>query len=219
MSAALYDTIARIARHEVGARATAAVGRVCDVFTTSGSPPDHAVSVELRDEGIVLPRVPIAVGALGFAATMRVDDLVVVLFLDGDLNAPVVVGRLYHADLTPPKHADGEIVLRIPAGADEPEWSVVVSETNSTVQVLHKDEPRLELTADTATVKVGDMTLQVTSAGGGRAELAAGGAKLTIKPDGDITMSTSGKLTLKGTEVEISAAGSVKVKGATVELN
>lgn len=219
MSATLFDTIARIARHEVGARATAAVGRVCDVFTSSGSPPDHAVSVELRDEGLVLPRVPIAVGALGFAATLRVDDLVVVLFLDGELNAPVVVGRLYHAELAPPEHADGEIVLRIPAGAQDPEWSVIVSESKSRVQVLHKKEPRLELTADTATLTVGDMTLQVTSAGGGRAELAAAGAKLTIKPDGDITLSTSGKLSLKGTEVEISASGSVKVKGATVELN
>jgi uncharacterized protein involved in type VI secretion and phage assembly len=219
VSAALYDTIARIARHEVGARATAAVGRVCDVFASAGAPPDHAVSVELRDEGLVLPRVPIAVGALGFAATMRVDDLVVVLFLDGDVNAPIVVGRLYHADLAPPEHADGDIVLRIPAGAQEPEWSLLVSESKSQVQVLHRAEPRLTLTADTATVTVGEMTLQVTSAGGGRAELAAGGAKLTIKPDGDITLSTSGKLTLKGSEVEISAAGSVKVKGATVELN
>lgn len=219
MSAALYDTIARIARHEAGARATAAVGRVCDVFANSGAPSDHAVSVELRDEGLVLPRVPIAVGALGFAAAMRVDDLVVVLFLDGDVNAPIVVGRLYHADLTPPGHADGDIVLRIPAGAQEPEWSLIVSESESHVQVLHKNEPRLELTGDTATVKVGEMTLQVTSAGGGRAELAAGGARLTIKSDGDITLSTSGKLTLTGSEVEISAAGPVKVKGATVELN
>lgn len=219
MSAALYDTIARIARHEVGARATAAVGRVCDVFGSNGAPPDHAVSVELRDEGLVLPRVPVAVGALGFAAALRVDDLVVVLFLDGDLHAPVVVGRLYHADLAPPAHGDGDIVLRIPAGAEEPEWSLVVSESASQVQVLHRDEPRLTLTGDTATVTVGDMTLQVTSAGGGRAELAAGGAKLTIKADGDITLSTTGKLSLEGSEVAITASGPVKVKGATVELN
>ena len=93
MSSALYDSVARIARHEVNTRATAGVGRVVDIHPADGALPDHAVTVKMRDSGLVLPRVPVAVGVMGFAAIPAVDDLVVVLYLEGDYNAPVVVGR------------------------------------------------------------------------------------------------------------------------------
>ena len=96
-------------------------------FAADAVPPDHAVTVELRDSGLVLPHVPVAVGALGFAAMPAVDDLVLVVFLDGDPNAPVVVGRLYTDDLAPPPEGkDGELTLGLPAGAAEPDLNLVV---------------------------------------------------------------------------------------------
>src|SRR5262245_30021442 len=101
MSAALYDSITRIARHEVNGRAFAGVGRVVDVFPANDGQQDHAVSVEMRDSKLVLPRVPIAVDAMGFAAIPAMDELVVILFLEGDHNAPVMIGRLYHPDKNP----------------------------------------------------------------------------------------------------------------------
>ena len=46
MTAALFDSVARIAKHEAGARWIAAIGVVVDVFDSDGPIPDHAVSVE-----------------------------------------------------------------------------------------------------------------------------------------------------------------------------
>lgn len=219
MSSALYDSIARIARHELAARVSPAVGVVCDVFANPGATPDHAVSVQLRDTGLVLPRVPIAVGALGFAATPRVDDMVIVVFLDGDLHAPVVVGRLYDADVTPPEHAEGEIVMRLPPG-DGPSWSIVFSESESSLTVTNADEVRLELTEKNAMLKVGELEVSVSSAGGGRVDVKAGGqSSIALKQDGDVTIASATKLKLQATEIEISASGKLKLSGAMLELN
>ena len=57
------------------------------------------------------------------------------------------------------------------------------------------------------------------AAGGGRLEAKAGGAALTIKKDGDISLKTTGKLTLEGSEVEITGQSKVKVSAAMIELN
>ena len=82
MSAALlFDGISRIARHEAAARPVASVGVVTSIFGNDGTSPDHAVSVKLRESGLVLPRVPVSVGAFGVAAIPSVGELVLVTFL------------------------------------------------------------------------------------------------------------------------------------------
>jgi uncharacterized protein involved in type VI secretion and phage assembly len=219
VSSALYDSIARIARHEALTRVSPAVGSVCDVFSNPGATPDHAVSVQLRDSGLILPHVPIAVGALGFAATPRVDDLVVVVFLDGDVHAPVVVGRLYDSDVTPPEHAEGEVVMRLPPG-DSPDWDIVFSESKSSLTVTNADEVRLELTEKSALLKVGELEVSVSSSGGGRIDVKAGGqSSITVKQDGDVTIASATKVKLQAPEIELSATGTLKLKGAMLELN
>jgi len=219
VSSALFESVARIARHEAGARATAGVGSVVDLFPGTGSPKDHAVSVEMRDSGLVLPRVPIAVGVMGFAAIPAVGDLVMVVFLDGDFNAPVVVGRLYHPDQEPPAHDRDQIVLALPSGASEPDLSLLVKSAEPSVLLTLPGDVAIEIKDGLVRVAVGEMHLRIESAGGGRAELAAGGSTITLKKDGDITVKAAAKLKLEGTEVEISGSAKVKVSGGMVEIN
>jgi uncharacterized protein involved in type VI secretion and phage assembly len=218
VSAVLYESIARIARHEAGARAIAAVGRVAEIFPADGAQPDHAVTVELRDSGLVLPRVPIAVGVLGFAAIPAVDDLVVVVFAEGDYHAPVVVGRLYHPDQGPPKHAEGEIVLRLPSGSSDPKLELEVVGAEPVARLKLPGEVLVEIAEERVTLEVGKLHLTLDGSAG-RVEIAAGGSQITLKEDGDVAVSSSGKLTLEGTEVEISGSSRVKITGATVEVN
>src|SRR5206468_1941148 len=105
MSAVLFDSISRIARHEAQARAVAGIGKVTDVFTANGPQDgDYSVTVQMRDTGLILPKVPVAVGPMGFASIPDVGDLAVVVFMEGDYNAPVVVGRVYQPDIPPPEH-------------------------------------------------------------------------------------------------------------------
>ncbi len=219
MSSALYESIARIARHEVAGKAVAAVGRVTDVFPSGGPQADHAVSVELRDSGLVLPRVPVAVGVMGFAAIPAVDDLVVVLFAEGDHNAPVVVGRLYHPDEDPPEHGEGEIVLRLPSRMADKKLSLVVDSKAPKIELDLPGDVKVELAEEKVQIAVGGVKVSLEGAGGGRAEVAAGGSKVTIKKDGDVTISSATKLKLEAPQIEISGSGKVTVKGGLVEIN
>ncbi|MBT2498627.1 hypothetical protein J7E25_05925 [Agromyces sp. ISL-38] len=218
MSTALFDSVSRIARHEVSARSIAAIGVVVDVFDGTGAPSDHAVTVELRESGLLLPRVPIAVGVLGQAATPAAGDLVVVVFADADVNAPVVIGGLYHADLAPPEHGDGDVVLQLPAGAAQPGIRAVLRGGDPLVTVTVGE---VELTADDQKlyVKTGDAEATVDAAGGGRIELKIGDASLTVTGRGDIALETKGTLSLHGTDVEIKGDGSVTISAPQVKVN
>jgi uncharacterized protein involved in type VI secretion and phage assembly len=180
---------------------------------------DHAVSVKMRDSALVLPRVPVAVGAMGFAAIPAVDDLVLVVFLDGDVNAPVVAGRVYHPDQEPPPHARDEIVLALPSGSDPPDLNLVVKGAEPSIALAMPGEVTVKVLDAEVHIAVGAMKLIVEGAGGGRATLEAGGSRLVLKQDGDVTLEAKGALTLKGAQVEIKGDATVKVQGAQVEIN
>jgi hypothetical protein len=200
---------------------TAAVGTVVEVFPADDTQRDHAVSVELRDAGFVLPRVPIAVGALGFCATPSVGDLVLVVFLDGDPNAPVMVGRLYHPGLDPPAHAEGQLVLALPPGDARPALHLAASGRDATLVLTIAGDQEMVLACgrEKAELRVGEMRVTVDGAGGGRTEVRAGSATVTIKKDGDVSISTGGNLKIEADQVEISGRSKVTITGAQVEIN
>jgi len=220
VSQALFDAVARIARHEAAARPPAALGKVVDAFGADDSPPDHAVDVELLAAGITLPRVPVAVGALGFSALPNVGDLVLVIFADGDLNAPVVAGRLYDDQLTPPEEGKaGQLALALPADADTPKLDLMVDGAKPSITLKLGDTP-LQIDIDDAQVKIvcDKVELTIDSGGGGKVELKAGGSSVKIAQDGDIEIAAKGKLKLTGQEVEIEGQSATKVKGMQVDV-
>lgn len=221
MSGALFDSVARIARHESAARALPAVGTVTATFGASGATPDHAVTVTLRDTGIVLPGVPVAVGALGFASLPATGDLVLVDFLDGDLNAPVAVGRLYTDAAAPPAAAvDGTMALELPAGGGTPALKLAVALDGKTIALEMGGTPlKIDVDDQKIVVEIDTMKLSVGKDGGGRVALEAGSTKVTLKKDGDLTVHTDGKLLLEGDQVEITGSSKVKLSGGSVEIN
>lgn len=219
MSASLFDSVSRIARHEATARPTAAIGVIVDVFDGASTPPDHSVTVELRESGLVLPQVPIAVGALGFAASPEPGDLVIVLFADADAHAPVVVGRLYHADLDPPKHEPGDIVLRLPTAAPSPSLQAVVRGGDPSLTLQLGDQVSVAMDDKKVHLKTGDAEATLEASGGGRAEIKVGDATLTLTGRGDVELNTTGKITLKGAEIELNGQSSVTISAPQVKVN
>lgn len=219
MSAALlYDSVARIARHEAAARPVACVGVVTSIFPHEGIP-DHAVTVRLRDSGLVLPRVPVAVGAPGVAAIPAVDDLVVVAFLEGSFDAPVVLGRLYHPGQEPPRHAAGELVLHLPSGAAEPDLRCAVTGDPPAIRLTLPGDVSVAIERERIALAVGALTVTLEGAGGGRITAAAGGTSLTLEADGDLTLASPTKVVLEGSEVEIKGQAKVRISGGLVEIN
>jgi phage baseplate assembly protein gpV len=216
-TALLYDSIARIARHEAHARSIAAVAEVTNVHPADGAVADHAVTIRLRESGLALPRVPIAVGVLGFAAIPAVGDLVVVVFADGDLHNPVVIGRLYRSEVAPPQHKEGQIVLRLPSPSSSPTLNFEITTAPPTVKVTLPDDVLFELTGSMVHAKAGDAELTLDARG--RIEAKVGDASITMKKDGTVQVKAKDFSVTASGNLELKASGSVKVKGATVELN
>jgi hypothetical protein len=221
MSAALlFDSMTRIARHEAGERAIASIGQVTSVFPADGPQKDHAVTVKLRDSGVVLPRVPVAVGAMGFAAIPAVDDLVVALFLEGDYHAPIVVGRVYHPDQEPPKHKDGQIVLRLPSGASSPNLNCEIIGDPARIKLTLPGDVLVELAEEKVLLTVGKLKVSLSGSGGGRIEIAAGSSTFTLKQDGDVALKSAGNLKIEAAaNLELVGQAKVKVTGGLVEVN
>lgn len=220
MSSALYDSIARIARHESESRASAGAAIVTDTHSSSGADNDYAVSIKMRDSGLVLKNVPVASNLLGTVAMPEPGDLVVVVFLDGDFHAPIIVGRLHHPDRNPPSHDTDHLIMSFPAGEEEASTHLSVARgSEANIELKLGEDFTLALNKESATLTIGDMKLEVTSKSGGRAELAAAGSSIVMKQDGDVTISSKTKLVLEGNEVEIKGQSKVTVNGAQVELN
>jgi uncharacterized protein involved in type VI secretion and phage assembly len=59
-----------------------------------------------------LRKVPIATHHIGTVHIPNVGDLVVVSFINGDLNAPVIMGRLYNEEQLPPVSKKEELVVK-----------------------------------------------------------------------------------------------------------
>jgi len=220
----MVHVLRQIARQEATQRNAAYLGVVKSV---QGGPDDHSCTVELRESRIVLPNVPIAVGFMGFACLPAEGDLVAVLFLGGDLHAPIVVGRLYTQDLQSPQHDPGELVMQLPVNADADkriELRVKTPGDGSRALKLVLDgdvRVSIDVADDGITLAAQDATLKLsqTSSSDGQLAIQVGEAKMTFAQGGDVSLETSGKLTLKGQSVEISGDASVKVAGQTVDLN
>ena len=221
----IVSTIRGIAREEAASRWYPALAVVT---STHGGKTEHACTVRLRETGLVLPKVPIAIGLLGTAALPAVGDLVLVVFAGGDLHAPVVVGRLYDDEIAPPDHATGELVALLPADEDDETKALKVlvktpGDGTRKLEVALKGSVDVSLLLDDETIalqtKDAKLELRQTGSSDGKATLAVAGSSITIEQGGDVAVKAAGTLKLEGNKVEIDGAASVKVAGQIIDLN
>jgi uncharacterized protein involved in type VI secretion and phage assembly len=222
----MVDTIRRIARAEAGAQWSSALGVVSAVQTEDG--PDLACTVQLRETGLVLPNVPIAVGVLGWAAPPVEGDLVLVVFSGGDLHAPVVVGRVYNQDIRPPKSGTGQVVAWLPHAETEADKRLELlvdtpgdGTRKATLTLAGDVAVEIAIADQQVTLTVGDATVKLSqsSSSDGKAEIVVGDASVVLEQAGNVTVRASQKLTLKANSIDISASSQVSVSGQTIKLN
>jgi phage baseplate assembly protein gpV len=207
VTATLYDTIARIVADELqGVRTcTLAVVQEAHPHADESDSDNYAVTVALRDSGMVLRHVPVATGRIGDVAIPEPGELVLVAFLEGDVNAPVVVARLYDDQGRPPPNDVGTHTTHLPLGASDDE-AVHVEVRPPERAIELRLGPTLSVTLADA-----DPVISV--------DVADGSAKVTVGGDGTVTVESAAALTLKGAEVTIEASGALTLKGATVDIN
>ena len=170
MTDRMLAAMQRVAREEVAQTRTALLGVVTAVYLheTEDDANNFEVDVRLKHAGLELRKIPVAVSYMGLAIPPDVGDLVLVHFLDGDLNQAVVGGRFYHAGERPPLHKAGDILFE---------------------QRLADDTfNHLRLAGDGAIYLQRDVTK--------REDNSAAKAGIAIDPDGNITLKSGDKVTI-----------------------
>jgi hypothetical protein len=109
----VVEIIRRVVLEELARNRGSLLGVVTTVYPHGAEDDEnnYEANVRLKHEDLELRRVPIAIGHVGVAAPPRAGDLVLVQFLNGDSNQPLVTGRFYHADERPPLHKEDEIIF------------------------------------------------------------------------------------------------------------
>jgi phage baseplate assembly protein gpV len=109
----IVELIRRVVLEELARNRGSLLGVVTTVYPHEAEDDEnnYEANVRLKHEDLELRRVPIAIGHVGVAAPPRAGDLVLVQFLNGDSNQPLVTGRFYHADERPPLHKEDEILF------------------------------------------------------------------------------------------------------------
>ena len=161
--------------------------------------------------------MPMAGKDRGLFLLPEVDDEVLVMFDQGDVNHPYVIGSLWNGSDNPPLktgqavNGSGAVVQRIfktRAGhtllfddSDDAPGIQIIDKTGNNKIIIDSKDNKLTVEIE------GDVKL-VTK------------GKLEVTAQQDIKVETQAALSLKAQSgIEIEATGSVKIKGATVELN
>ncbi len=215
MNADAHTDLRRIIREELRRLRMAELAVVQEIHPHAdvGDDDNYACTVRLRDGDTVLTRVPVMTHRKGFASIPDVGDLVIVQYLGGDANAPVILGSFYNDEDRPPENAEGAARLRLPVDAGDGEGvnlHIESAETPAATLVLGTSL-KIELKDDDPVVKI---------------DVGDGSATLTIASDGTVTLKSGkalvlegGEVTIKGTKITAEAQGEMTLKGAVINLN
>jgi len=107
------EVIKKVAESEAKKIHTLELGVVTSTFphSSDGDKNNYECNVMLKNRDLELKKVPIATQMIGLAHEPTVGDLVLIAFINGNINAPVVIGRLYNDERRPPLNETGEMVI------------------------------------------------------------------------------------------------------------
>jgi len=217
----IVETIQAIVRQELARVRVSDLGVVEAVgpHRDDGDRDNYGCDVRLKNSGLLLKRVPVATQHIGTASIPNVGDLVLLTYDKGDVNQPIVIGRLYSDADRPPLNDSREIVTRLPLA--DPDERTIMAVMRNVESGSPPREVMLEMPPH-ITVRVTDGTVRATAgntevkldhpgAGGGTVTVFAGRSTITVNQDGDVAVDAAGSLTLK-------AAGRVAIQGQSVSI-
>ncbi|HEY1294526.1 MAG TPA: phage baseplate assembly protein V [Chloroflexota bacterium] len=178
---------------------------------------NYECNVLLKNAGLELRRVPVATPTIGVAAIPNVDDLVLVTFVAGDVQQPVILGRLYNDQQRPPLNTSNEIAFHLPLDADDDEALKLAIRSGGD----HDPKRQVEVQMGTKLVaRLGDGDPLVSLEGENVTVTVGASGDLTVESKGKLAITASGGLDLKSDgSMNIEAGGAMTIKGATIDLN
>lgn len=215
----VISLIQTIVREELRRQHVGELGVVTSVFPHSdnGDRDNYECNVQLKGSGLELRKVPVATPIVGSAAIPNVEDLVLVTFINGDINQPIVVGRLYNDQQRPPANTSNEIIYHLPLDAkDDAALKLAVRSGGDhnparQIEVVMGSKLTITLTDDDPLVSVETEQANV--------QIAANG-NITLESKNKVEIKAAGGLDIKSdASLNIEAGGPMKLKGATIDLN
>jgi uncharacterized protein involved in type VI secretion and phage assembly len=197
----------QVAEQEVQRIHTTELGIVTAVFphAADDDKDNYHCSVKLKQhrrldgQALELRNVPVATPYMGLVCIPNVDDLVLVNFIGGDINAPVITGRLYNDEDRPPLNQKNEFLLQhtLKEGGSlklDEEGKVLITSKNEK-NVFTVEDEKISLVTEKFSLVI-DVS----------------GEKISITSDKDLELSAQqGKLTLNAQEIEIKANSNLKL--------
>lgn len=200
----IIGIIQQVAAREVEKIYTTELGIVTAVFphASGGDKDNYQCSVRLKNRkepdgsDFELRKVPVATPHIGLANIPNVDELVLISFIGGDINAPVIIGRLYNDADQPPVNKEKELLLQ-----HNPEKGGSLKIDAEGVLSLSSQQEKTTLTLEdgTLTIATGNDLIKVTIEDGG-ITLETGTKPVTIKSSGEIKIgdASTSKITIGG---------------------
>ncbi len=215
----MLSTIQEIIREELRGVRVAELGVVEATYphADSGDKDNYGCDVRLKGSGLLLKKVPVSTGRIGTVAIPNVGDLVLLAFDQGDINQPIIIGRLYTDSERPPANHNDEIIFRLPLQEDDSKTVKAAIRNIQGREILIEMPSKItvQLVDDTVKVVAGqtEMTREQPGGADGVATLHAGRSKITINQDGDVIIEAAGNMTLKAPTGDVSIQGkSVAIK-------
>jgi phage baseplate assembly protein gpV len=208
VTADLLQTIRRLIREELSSLRVTELALVEDIHphASDSDSDNYACSVRLRNSGLVLKSVPVTTQRIGTVSIPAPGELVLVQFLDGDLNAPVITGRLYNDEDRPPANDADQAIVHLPLGAGDSEAAHVELKSGDTRELTLRLGDGLELV-----LRDDDPVVEINVDG------SSGSVK--IDRDGAMSLTSGGEVKIEGTDITIDASGTLTLKGSTVNIN
>lgn len=208
MTTTFVGVMSEVARRELAAHRSLALGVVTESFSNESGKGEHHLACHVRLHGseLVLQDVPVAVGRVGLSALPRKGDLVVLGFLDGDVNGPVVLGTIHAADMPSPDAKVDEVVYEVP---DE-------GGSARRLEMKLPNGNKLTVTDDEVSIDMGGTTIVVES--GGAITLEASG-DVSITSGGNMTIESKANLSIKAAaNLKLEASGNADLKGTMTSI-
>lgn len=163
--------------------------------------------------------MPAASGGSGIYSLPDIGDYVVVAFLDGEIDSPVVIGSLYNAAKLPP--ADAVTPLNNVKKLKTKLGNEIKADDLSGIEIKSVTGQKLELNDTAPSAKLSDVTGQTSAEIKNGFLTLKGLAGVKIK-SGSCEISMDGaaqSVTIKGLSVSVEAVQAITLKGMQISAN
>ncbi|MES0488423.1 MAG: phage baseplate assembly protein V [Leptospirales bacterium] len=194
----MIEVMQKVAAKEAQKIYTTEIGVVSAIFPHEAADDmdNYQCSITLQNkktpEGkdFELRKVPVASQHVGLVMIPDVGDLVVVAFINGNVNAPIILARLYDEKNRPPENSAGQLVLK------HLKNTLIELDSGTKIEIDPKGNVAIDSTGNISVTSQGQVSLQsekdfsINSKGMVSVDATK---KATIKSADDVVIESNGK--------------------------